>query len=363
MGALKLSFNANTSLTRHNEYGFLSIVAKNGVTIRKSSNYSPGGMKMPGTQFYANNKPRYTFNGKEEDPENGGRQDYGMRIYDPNIIKFLSVDPLFKGFAWYTPYQFAGNKPIVAIDLDGLEEYIVHNIYNKKTGELKSISVASFRDVAGKVQENNIHKDGKDVTTQKVMTTYSYDDGTPMSDPTFQDELTKTQKEIESENMKVTKVGPTPKTSKFKFDGYEGDPFDDGTFSVSKRVFEPTPTFAGKKVESGAKFMRGGIPAYLGVADFPQAGNVNDITGDIKGLSNAIKKAGGISEVNVTLTGRPGTSLTADQLNEYTNQLNEAAGNIQKEYQKHLGKGVKVNVNTVVEPSETEGSQTTIKLK
>jgi hypothetical protein len=213
------------------------------------------------------------------------------------------------------------------------------------------------------VQENNIHKDGKDVTTQKVMTTYSYDDGTPMSDPTFQDELTKTQKEIESENMKVTKVGPTPKTSKFKFDGYEGDPFDDGTFSVSKRVFEPTPTFAGKKVESGAKFMRGGIPAYLGVADFPQAGNVNDITGDIKGLSNAIKKAGGISEVNVTLTGRPGTSLTADQLNEYTNQLNEAAGNIQKEYQKHLGKGVKVNVNTVVEPSETEGSQTTIKLK
>jgi hypothetical protein len=32
------------------------------------------------------------------------------------------VDPLFKSYPWYTPYQFAGNKPIISIDLDGLEE-------------------------------------------------------------------------------------------------------------------------------------------------------------------------------------------------------------------------------------------------
>jgi hypothetical protein len=32
------------------------------------------------------------------------------------------VDPLTKDYPWYTPYQFAGNKPIYAIDLDGLEE-------------------------------------------------------------------------------------------------------------------------------------------------------------------------------------------------------------------------------------------------
>ena len=37
--------------------------------------------------------------------------------------KFLSTDPLFRGYPYYTPYQFAGNKPIWAIDLDGLEEY------------------------------------------------------------------------------------------------------------------------------------------------------------------------------------------------------------------------------------------------
>ena len=37
--------------------------------------------------------------------------------------RFLSVDPLENKFAFYTPYQFAGNKPIESTDLDGLEEY------------------------------------------------------------------------------------------------------------------------------------------------------------------------------------------------------------------------------------------------
>ena len=33
------------------------------------------------------------------------------------------MDPLTKEYPWYTPYQFAGNKPTRFIDLDGLEEY------------------------------------------------------------------------------------------------------------------------------------------------------------------------------------------------------------------------------------------------
>ncbi len=36
----------------------------------------------------------------------------------------MSVDPLTSSYPWYTPYQFAGNKPIAAVDLDGLEEQI-----------------------------------------------------------------------------------------------------------------------------------------------------------------------------------------------------------------------------------------------
>ncbi len=50
--------------------------------------------------------------------------DYGFRIYNPAIARFLSVDPLTASYPELTPYQFASNTPIRAIDLDGLEAYI-----------------------------------------------------------------------------------------------------------------------------------------------------------------------------------------------------------------------------------------------
>lgn len=72
---------------------------------------------------------RYGFNGKENDNDvkgiEGGQQDYGMRIYNPRLGRFLSEDPLSKSFSMLTPYQFASNTPIAAIDLDGLEAKIV----------------------------------------------------------------------------------------------------------------------------------------------------------------------------------------------------------------------------------------------
>ena len=44
-------------------------------------------------------------------------------MYNPGIARFLSVDPLARDYPWYSPYQFAGNGPIAAADLDGLEEW------------------------------------------------------------------------------------------------------------------------------------------------------------------------------------------------------------------------------------------------
>jgi hypothetical protein len=38
------------------------------------------------------------------------------------VGRFLSVDPLTKQYPWYTPYQYAGNKPVWKRDRDGLEE-------------------------------------------------------------------------------------------------------------------------------------------------------------------------------------------------------------------------------------------------
>lgn len=79
------------------------------------------GMTMPGRN-YQNEKYRYGFNGKEKDKDiSEGGQDYGLRIYDARVAKFLSVDPLAPDYPELTPYQFASNSPIVGIDLDGGE--------------------------------------------------------------------------------------------------------------------------------------------------------------------------------------------------------------------------------------------------
>jgi RHS repeat-associated protein len=67
---------------------------------------------------------RFGFNGKEKDDEvvgSGNSYDYGFRIYNPKLGRFLSVDPLTNEYPWWTPYQFAGNRPIDGVDLDGLE--------------------------------------------------------------------------------------------------------------------------------------------------------------------------------------------------------------------------------------------------
>ena len=63
---------------------------------------------------------RFHFNGKENDNVTQ-TQDYGFRIYNGRLGRFLSVDPLTKSFPMLTPYQFASNSPISGIDLDGLE--------------------------------------------------------------------------------------------------------------------------------------------------------------------------------------------------------------------------------------------------
>jgi len=101
-------------------------------TVESTNDYYPFGLAMVGRSWKdpASNY-RYGFNGKEKDSFNATVYDYGFRIYNPEIGRFLSVDPLTKSYPWYTPYQFAGNTPIRAIDVDGLEPAMVFGSGNQ----------------------------------------------------------------------------------------------------------------------------------------------------------------------------------------------------------------------------------------
>ena len=95
-------------------------------------NYYPFGMLQPGRYGPGNSTAaggyRFGYNGKEKD--NSGElgltnYDYGFRIYNPGLGKFLSLDPLTRKYPELTPYQFASNTPIQAVDLDGQESFVV----------------------------------------------------------------------------------------------------------------------------------------------------------------------------------------------------------------------------------------------
>ena len=73
---------------------------------------------MPGRNFQSATGYRYGFNGKENDPETG-TQDFGARIYNSRLGRFFSIDPKTSLYPDYSPYLFAGNKPICFIDIEG----------------------------------------------------------------------------------------------------------------------------------------------------------------------------------------------------------------------------------------------------
>ncbi len=138
---------------------------------------------------------RFGFNGKENDNEvkgTGNQQDYGFRVYDPRLGKFLSVDPLTKAYPMLTPYQFASNRPIDGIDIDGLEYYSIHikeaadgtrtklftvNYTNVEQANMSNVSTAQGFGPRGEGVSYVVHKyddNGKQVGSETIMLKNSY---------------------------------------------------------------------------------------------------------------------------------------------------------------------------------------------
>ncbi|GGG60520.1 SpvB/TcaC N-terminal domain-containing protein [Hymenobacter glacieicola] len=90
-------------------------LATNGNLVSREEYYPFGE-----TSFGGHERQRYRFCGKERDQENGLYY-YGMRYYAACLCRFVSVDPLAEKYDFLTSYQYASNRPISFIDLDGAE--------------------------------------------------------------------------------------------------------------------------------------------------------------------------------------------------------------------------------------------------
>ncbi|MDP2174460.1 MAG: RHS repeat-associated core domain-containing protein [Bacteroidota bacterium] len=89
---------------------------------------------------------RYGFNSMEKDNEvnvNGGSYDFGARIYDSRLGRWLSLDPLMGFYPCLSSYSYSANSTLNIIDIEGryikcLNEYsseILLNTLNLTFGE------------------------------------------------------------------------------------------------------------------------------------------------------------------------------------------------------------------------------------
>ncbi|RXR21253.1 hypothetical protein EQG63_04760 [Flavobacterium amnicola] len=84
---------------------------------------------------------RYGFQGQEKDDElkgEGNSLNYTFRMHDPRVGRFFTTDPLTADYPWYSPYQFAGNKVVQFVELEGLEEGIKLTGIDLSTVDLKN---------------------------------------------------------------------------------------------------------------------------------------------------------------------------------------------------------------------------------
>jgi RHS repeat-associated protein len=69
----------------------------------------------------------FSFNGKEKDDETygeGNAYDFGSRIYNSRLGKWMSVDSRSREIPSESPYVGIGNKPIKFYDPDGNKNYM-----------------------------------------------------------------------------------------------------------------------------------------------------------------------------------------------------------------------------------------------
>ncbi|MBK9570521.1 MAG: hypothetical protein IPO53_11835 [Chitinophagaceae bacterium] len=114
--------------------------------LLSEDHYYPFGLTMAGISSKAlsfgdpKNKEK-TFQGQRFDDELGLNWiQFKWRNHDPQIGRFIEIDPLSEKYEYNSTYAFSENRVINAIELEGLEAVLITNTYDKD-GKLTNTSI------------------------------------------------------------------------------------------------------------------------------------------------------------------------------------------------------------------------------
>jgi RHS repeat-associated protein len=92
-----------------------------------TNDYYPFGLTFNSYQRENAVPNQYKFTGKEEQNELSlNLIDFGIRMYDPAIARWMVIDPLAHKIYGWSPYNYAINNPVLFVDPDGALPWPVH---------------------------------------------------------------------------------------------------------------------------------------------------------------------------------------------------------------------------------------------
>lgn len=284
--------------------------------ILSANDYYSFGSVMEGRTYSSGTLHKYGFNGIEKDDEThgeGNAYDFGARIYDSRLGRWMSVDPLIIKYPNYSPYNQSLNNPIMFIDNGGKDVHL--HIGKEPVGKTK-IRLIGSENVKGApaTVEVNLYKlTVTDDVTGKTSTYY------------------------------VTRDAPVINSD----DPIDEDPISSNEYNVNNTAFEP-------KAEVGEYNLvateAGGLGAYAlrnkdGTSNL-EAEDTPERTGDATGVmihvggtytnpkKNTVSTTGSLG--CFTLAGK---SAGNDGINALVNDINK-----RKEANKKAGKGTNVGL-------------------
>ena len=77
---------------------------------------------------------RWRYSGKEEQKALNSSLpliDYGARMYDPTIARWMSVDPMAEKYYEESPYSYCADRPLIILDPEGTDPIYYKNIWGK----------------------------------------------------------------------------------------------------------------------------------------------------------------------------------------------------------------------------------------